>query len=70
MATFDERYTQEALTLFLARAPLERKEPGGEWAPATQEVTDLVYVSLDTASATDLAKGLPMSDGSLVRFTA
>lgn len=69
MATFDEHYTQEALELFLARAPLERKDPGGEWVAATKAVTNLVYTSLNTASATNLANGLPMSDGSLVRFS-
>ena len=66
--TFDQRYTEEAQALFLSRHSLERKEDGEDWAPASSEIASLVYASLDTSCAIDLAKGLPLSDGSIVRF--
>lgn len=68
MKTFDERYKKEALELFLARTPLEHREKGGDWKPANEGLTALVYKSLNTGDAVRLAKGVLMSDGSEVRF--
>jgi hypothetical protein len=68
MATFDERYTKEAQDLFLKRHPLERLAGGVDWAPAGEDVENLVYKSVGPDAAVDLAKGMQMSDGSVVRF--